>query len=140
MNDDLWVGDVGQGQWEEVDRVVAGGNYGWRCREGAHDFNTTGCAAGLIDPITEYDHTQGQSITGGYVYRGVAIPELQGFYVYGDFVQGRVWAIPATSQQGAVGQELLDTNFGISSFAEDNDGELYVIDYGGSVHRIVDVP
>ena len=119
---------------------MAGGNYGWRCREGAHDFNTTGCGAGLIDPITEYDHTQGQSITGGYVYRGVAIPELQGFYVYGDFVQGRIWAIPATSQQGAVGQELLDTTFGISSFAEDNDGELYVIDYGGSVHRIVDVP
>ena len=140
MNDDLWVGDVGQGQWEEVDRVVAGGNYGWRCREGAHDFNTTGCGAGLIDPITEYDHTQGQSITGGYVYRGVAIPELQGFYVYGDFVQGRIWTIPATSQQGAVAQELLDTNFGISSFAEDNDGELYVIDYGGSVHQLVDVP
>ena len=140
QNNDLWVGDVGQNQWEEVDRVVSGGNYGWRCREGAHDFNTTGCGAGLIDPVAEYNHSLGQSITGGYVYRGAAIPELQGSYVYGDFVQGRIWAIPATSQQGAVGQELLDTAFGISSFAEDNDGELYVIDYGGSVHRIVDVP
>ena len=139
-NDDLWVGDVGQGQWEEVDKVVAGGNFGWRCREGAHDFNTTGCGAGLIDPITEYDHTQGQSITGGYVYRGNEIPELQGFYVFGDFVSGRIWVLPATSPQGTLPQEILNTAFGISSFAEDNDGELYVIDYGGSVHRIVDAP
>ncbi len=140
LNDDLWVGDVGQNQWEEVDRVVVGANYGWRCREGAHNFNTVGCGGGLIDPITEYDHSLGQSITGGYVYRGAAIPELQGFYVFGDFVSGRIWAIPATSQQGAVGLELLDTAFGISSFAEDHDGELYVIDYAGGVHRIVDVP
>ena len=140
MNDDLWVGDVGQGQWEEVDRVVAGGNYGWRCREGAHDFNTTGCGAGLIDPITEYDHTQGQSITGGYVYGGNEIPELQGFYIFGDFVSGRIWVIPAMSPQGTLPQEILNTAFGISSFAEDNDGELYVIDYAGGVHRIVDVP
>ena len=91
-------------------------------------------------PITEYDHGQGQSITGGYVYRGSAIPELQGSYVFGDFVQGRIWAIPATSQQGAVGQELLNTAFAISSFAEDNDGELYVIDYGGTIHLLVDMP
>ena len=141
QNNDLWVGDVGQNQWEEVDRVVAGGNYGWDDREGAHCFEpATGCVTNSIDPITEYDHMQGQSITGGYVYRGSAIPELQGSYVYGDFVSGRIWAIPANSQQGAVGQELLDTTFGISSFAEDSDGELYIIDYGGAVHRIVDVP
>jgi glucose/arabinose dehydrogenase len=139
---ELWVGDVGQNQWEEVNRIMAGGNYGWRCREGMHDFNMMGmgCGGPMMDPITEYDHGQGQSITGGYVYRGAAIPELQGFYVYGDFVQGRIWAIPATSQQGAVSQELLNTVFGISSFAEDNDGELYVIDYGGGVHQLVDVP
>jgi glucose/arabinose dehydrogenase len=140
QNGELWVGDVGQNQWEEVHRIMAGNNYGWRCREGMHDFNMMGCGGGLIDPITEYDHGQGQSITGGYVYRGNAIPELQGSYVYGDFVQGRIWAIPATSQQGAVGQELLNTVFGISSFAEDIDGELYVIDYGGRVHQLVDVP
>ena len=141
QTNDLWVGDVGQNQWEEVDRVVAGGNYGWDDREGAHCFEpAAGCSMNSIDPITEYDHSLGQSITGGYVYRGAAIPELQGSYVYGDFVQGRIWAIPATSQQGAVGQELLDTAFGISSFAEDNDGELYVIDYGGGVHQFVDVP
>ena len=139
---ELWVGDVGQNQWEEVDRVTNGANYGWRCREGAHDFNLTGagCGGALTDPITEYNHSLGQSITGGYVYRGNAIPELQGFYVYADFVQGRIWAIPATSQQGTLGEEILDTVFSISSFAEDNDGELYVIDYNGAVHRIIDVP
>ena len=139
---ELWVGDVGQNQWEEVHRVMADGNYGWPCREGMHDFNMMGmgCGGPMMDPITEYDHGQGQSITGGYVYRGNAIPELRGSYVYGDFVQGRIWAIPATSQQGAVGQELLNTVFGISSFAEDHDGEMYVIDYGGGVHQLVDVP
>ena len=74
---ELWVGDVGQGQWEEVDKVTPGGNYGWRCREGAHDFNTSGvCPAGLIDPVIEYSHSVGFSITGGYVYRGSAIPKL----------------------------------------------------------------
>lgn len=137
---DLWVGDVGQGEWEEIDRVVAGANYGWRCREGAHDYNSTGCGGGLIDPITEYNHTEGQSITGGYVYRGAAITELQGSYVYGDFVRGRVWAIPASSQQGAVGKELLNTAFRIASLAEDSNGELYIVDYGGGAYQIVDAP
>ena len=141
QDNDLWVADVGQNQWEEVDRVVPGGNYGWDDREGAHCFEpAAGCLTNSFDPITEYDHSLGQSITGGYVYRGAAIPELQGFYIYGDFVQGRIWAIPATSQQGAIGQELLNTVFGISSFAEDSEGELYVIDYGGGVHQLVDVP
>ena len=138
----LWVGDVGQGAWEEIDVIEAGNNYGWRCREGAHDFNTSNCVntGPLTDPITEYDRNAGQSVTGGYVYRGNAIAELQGQYLYGDFVQGRIWSIPASSQPGTVGMELLDTNLNISSFAEDNDGELYVIDYGGGVYRFVDVP
>jgi glucose/arabinose dehydrogenase len=121
---ELWVGDVGQNQWEEINRVMADGNYGWRCREGMHNHNMMGMGCG----------------GGCYVYRGSAIPELQGFYVYGDFGSGRIWAIPATSQEGAVGQELLVTAFDISSFAEDNDGELYVIDYGGGVHQLVDAP
>lgn len=138
----LWAGDVGQSAWEEIDTIQAGNNYGWRCREGAHDFDQSNCAnAGpLTDPITEYDRNAGQSVTGGYVYRGAAIPELQGQYVYGDFVQGRIWAIPADSQPGVVGTELLDTNISIASFAEDNDGELYVVDYVGAIYRFVDVP
>jgi len=138
----LWVGDVGQGAWEEIDIIQSGNNYGWRCREGAHDYDTSNCAnAGpFTEPVAEYNHSAGQSITGGYVYRGAAIPELQGHYVYGDFVQGRIWSFPADSQPGVTGTELLDTVLGISAFAEDSDGELYVIDYAGAVYQLVDLP
>jgi hypothetical protein len=95
---ELWVGDVGQGAWEEVDRVVAGGNYGWRFREGAHCFEpASGCPTAhdgqpLIDPVAEYDHATGESITGGYVYRGTANPALVGRYVFADFISGRLFA------------------------------------------------
>ncbi len=138
----LWVGDVGQGQWEEVDRIENDGNYGWNIREGAHCRPpTTGCTtAGLTDPITEYDHNQGNSITGGFVYRGAALPELQGQYVFGDFGSGRIWAVPATSTQGTVPVEILDSNFSIVAFAEGGDGELYVLDIGGQMHQLVDAP
>ncbi|MET0535686.1 MAG: PQQ-dependent sugar dehydrogenase, partial [Steroidobacter sp.] len=94
-NDELWLADVGQGAWEEVNKVTLGGNYGWRCREGAHDFSpgTPGCSAGgLIDPVTEYDHNLGVSITGGYVYRGSQTTGLFGRYLFGDFATGRIWA------------------------------------------------
>jgi len=138
---ELWVGDVGQGAWEEVDRIQAGENYGWDEREGAHCFEpAAGCSTSSVDPITEYSHSSGQSITGGYVYRGAAIPELQGSYVYGDFVSGRIWAVPATSQQGAVGEQILTTTLSIASFAEDNDGEIYVINYAGEIYQFTDAP
>jgi glucose/arabinose dehydrogenase len=137
---DLWAGDVGQERWEEVDRVILGGNFGWRCREGTHDFNTDGCNGVYTDPVTEYDRAQGRSITGGYVYRGSAIPEMQGSYIYGDFGSGRVWAIAADSQAGVTGVEILGTLFSIASFAEDVDGEIYIVNYNGSAHRIIDAP
>jgi glucose/arabinose dehydrogenase len=138
---EIWAGDVGQGAWEEVDKIQAGENYGWDEREGAHCFEpATGCSTSSVDPITEYSRSSGQSITGGYVYRGATIPELQGSYVYGDFSSGRIWAIPATSQQGAVGEEILNTTLSIASFAEDNDGEIYVINYAGEVYQVVDAP
>jgi len=142
MSGELWVGDVGQDAIEEVDRVELSGNYGWRCREGTAAFDTTGnCPAGLSDPVTEYDHGAGQSITGGYVYRGAAIPDLRGFYVFGDFISGRIWALPATSGTGSTAGELLDTSLRISSFAEGNDGELYALNYAvGSIFQLVDVP
>ena len=80
-------------------------------------------------------------MTGGYVYRGLDIVELQGHYVYGDFGSGRIWSVPATSSQGTIGVELLDTAHNISSFAEDIDGELYLLDYGpGAIYQIVDAP
>ena len=94
----LWVGDVGQGEREEVDRVVVGGNYGWRCFEGTQSFNPDcGPNAGLaLPPVVEYDHDAGLAITGGYVYRGSALPTLRGEYVFGDFYSGRLWRVPHT--------------------------------------------
>lgn len=137
----LWVADVGQGQWEEVDQVTLGGNYGWRCREGAHDYNTAGTSncsnSTLIDPIVEYGRTLGQSITGGYVYRGTQSTNLRGRYLFGDFASGRIWAwLPENASQPRQPTELLNTGFNISSFGEGNDGELYVINYAGTLHRV----
>ena len=139
---ELWVGDVGEGQWEEVDRVELGMNYGWDDREGAHCFEpATGCSLNNVDPITEYDHSVGHSITGGYVYRGAANPNLQGYYVFGDYVSGRVWAVDATSPQGTAPTEIDSTSLNISSFAESVDGELYAVDHGGGgIYQIVDAP
>jgi len=136
---ELWVGDVGENSWEEVNRVLVSENYGWSQREGAHCFDPpAGCSTDNVDPITEYPHDVGDSVTGGYVYRGSEIPDLQGFYLFGDFGSGRIWAVPADSDQGVEPDELVDTNLSIASFAESNEGELYVIDItGGKIHRIV---
>lgn len=144
----LWIGDVGQGAWEEVDRIDASQvasdrNFGWNVREGAHCYppSTANCATTFIDPVTEYDRSLGQSITGGYVYRGSAISGLAGQYVFADFVQGRIFAVSADAQPTSVADELLDTSLQISTFAEDADGELYVINYGdGTIHQIVAGP
>ena len=146
-NGDLWLGDVGQDSWEEVNVVERGGNYGWRCREGANDFdtrNTSGCEERpLIDPVTEYDHSNGISVTGGYVYRGSQLTNLAGRYLFADFGFGRIWAWIAENAELPRQPTLLsETQFGISSFAQGNDGELYVVDYGGgadtgTLHRIV---
>ena len=142
---ELWAGDVGQGQWEEVDVVQRGGNYGWRCREGAHDYSPTtqGCdTATVIDPVTEYDHSLGTAITGGYVYRGPQDTPLKGRYLFGDSGSGRLWAwLPenATTQAPLQPTQLADTNLSIVSFGEGNDGEIYVVNYN-SLHRIVFQP
>ncbi|MFL6578775.1 MAG: PQQ-dependent sugar dehydrogenase [Povalibacter sp.] len=140
---ELWVGDVGQNKWEEVDRVVRGGNYGWRCREGAHDYDagTTGCStAPLIDPIAEYDHSQGSAITGGYVYRGTQNTAFKGKYLFGDSGSGRIWAwLPESSGASRQPTQLADTDLSILSFGQGNDGELYVVNYN-SLHHIVFEP
>ncbi len=136
----LWVGDVGQNAWEEVDRVEVGENYGWNVREGANCFSpSSGCSTAFVDPITEYDHSLGNSITGGFVYRGSAIPDLQGHYVFGDFGSGRIWAVPADSPIGTTAIEIADTGHLIASFGEGVDGELYLLDFGnaGTIHQIV---
>lgn len=139
---DLWAGDVGQNDWEEVDRIVIGGNYGWRDREGAHCNPTLhpggGCStAGVLDPQTEYGHSVGSSITGGYVYRGTAIPALVGSYLFADFVTGRIFRL---TPGGTDYEDMPGSGLNISSFGEAADGELYALDYGGGIYRIVAAP
>jgi uncharacterized repeat protein (TIGR03806 family) len=129
----LWLADVGQGAYEEINKIELGGNYGWSCREGANDFNSAACSTGLIDPVSEYPHSQGNnSITGGYVYRGLAIPDLIGRYVFSDYGSGRFWALRSNGQGGYTNEELIDTNFGPTSFGADQDGELYFTDINNS--------
>jgi uncharacterized repeat protein (TIGR03806 family) len=136
----LWLADVGQNAWEEVDLVTLGGNYGWRCNEGAHDFSPNACGNEQpppTDPVAEYDRSRGVSITGGYVYRGSAISSLQGRYVFGDFATGNIWHIARnTTPTLQVTTPAIASGLSISSFGQGNDGELYVVDYGGGLYRI----
>jgi glucose/arabinose dehydrogenase len=142
---DLWIGDVGQNSWEEIDHGVDSGhgpgkgvNWGWRVLEGTHCYpsgnscNTSGKAM----PVIEYAHSGGRcSVTGGYVYRGAAIPSIQGDYLYGDFCSGEIWGLdnPYTSPTPVL---LLDTSLLVSSFGEDRNGELYVTDLNGRLYRV----
>jgi glucose/arabinose dehydrogenase len=138
----LWVADVGQKKWEEVDLVTRGGNYGWRVMEGAHCYNpAVACpTAGLALPVMEYGHEEGRcSIIGGYVYRGRAIPALRGMYVSGDFCSGEVFTFKKSDAGGGGTSPtvLLKTGFRISSFGQDEEGELYVVDLGGGIYRLI---
>jgi glucose/arabinose dehydrogenase len=138
---DLWCGDVGQNTWEEVDRIVRGGNYGWNHREGFHVFEERAAAApepdGLIPPVVEYGRDQGGSVTGGYVYRGGELPELTGRYVYGDFISGRVWAVREDRENGRHEvAELCRAPAALASFGELPDGELLVLCYDGVIYRL----
>ena len=137
---DLYIADVGQNRFEEVNLQPAGSaggeNHGWNVMEGAECFQPrTGCdAEGLVMPILTYPHggRWGSSISGGYLYRGSAVPELRGAYVFGDFVSGRVWRADRTGGTWEV-TLLHETGFNVSTFGEDHGGELYVADYGGGV-------
>lgn len=133
-NGALWLADVGQGAREEVNLIERGGNYGWRCREGTLDTSNAGdCSGGgLIDPVTEYDRSQGNSITGGQVYRGSGIPELQGLYIFSDYGSGRIWAAQPDGQGGYENDQLIDSNFNPTAFATGPDGELYFVNINGS--------
>lgn len=140
--DDLWLGDVGQGAWEEINLIVSGGNYGWNIEEGAHCFSPpTGCDdTGLVDPIYEYGRTEGRSVTGGYVYRGTAMPEYYGHYIFSDWGSGSIWGFDAASTLPEA-TLLNDTDMRFVSFAQDQDLELYVVDIaGGGIYRLVQTP
>jgi glucose/arabinose dehydrogenase len=131
----LWVGDVGQDKWEEVDRIVPGGNYGWNIMEGLECFLSPGCdTSGLQMPRAVYGREAGCSVTGGYVYRGASMPELNGWYVYGDYCTGRIWAANIADDSPPV--LLADTGLPIASFGELPDGELAAITFALAIYRL----
>jgi quinoprotein glucose dehydrogenase len=148
---DLWVGDVGQDLWEEVDLVTKGGDYGWSVREGAHHFKPGPPGAQYIDPVMEYthkpslqakaifpDHSIGLCVIGGYVYRGQKYPALDGVYIYGDDSLGTIWGFRYDRDARKVTAHgiLLQQPGNITSFAEDQDGELYALMINGHIYSI----
>ena len=135
---ELWVGDVGQNKYEEIDIIKKGGNYGWNTMEGFHCFNSSNCnTEGLELPVWEYDRSRGDiSITGGYVYRGSAIQQLKGLYIYADYVSGRIWSLDMTNSNSPVNTELFDTDFPISSFGVDENQELYLCGFDDKIYKL----
>ncbi|WP_337173824.1 PQQ-dependent sugar dehydrogenase [Paludisphaera sp.] len=150
---DLWAGDVGQNLWEYVHKIDNGGNYGWSIREGFHPFQPQrrqrpDPAGPIIPPYAEYPHKPtadrpdaGLSITGGCLYRGSAIPELQGWYVYGDYDSGRIWGLKPEGGKAAASGEILKLDparkLNITSFDETPDGELLILAFDGRIHQLV---
>ena len=137
-NGDLWAGDVGQNKWEEIDLVVKGGNYGWNKREGAHPFGRQRRGSrpkqvvddSMIDPVVEYGHREGLSVTGGNVYRGTEYPQLEGVYLYADYAFGTVWGLRRDGDD-IIGPVVVLKKPGslISSFGEANDGTIYAVTF-----------
>ena len=138
---DLWAADVGQNALEEVDLIRPGLNYGWNRMEGDECFSRSRSSCdtrGFEPPITVYGRDDGCSITGGHVYRGSRLPSLYGAYVYGDFCSGKIWALRYDGSRVTESIELSDTRLSISSFAEDTDGELYILDLEGEIYRFAE--
>jgi glucose/arabinose dehydrogenase len=150
-NGTLWVGDVGQDLWEEVDIVTNGGNYGWSVREGAHHFKPGPVGAQYVDPVMEYthranlqsegmfpDHPTGNCVIGGYVYRGKQFPALNGIYIYADFSPATLYGLryDYDTQKVTVHGKFLRNPDSIGSFAEDADGELYTLMMSGKIYQI----
>ncbi len=137
---DLYIADVGQNNFEEVNfqsaSSVGGENYGWNQMEGMHCF-TAGCIPDqFILPVAEYTHADGCSITGGYVYRGSFNPDLHGIYLYGDYCSGNIWTLFKTEQGEWKSSIWMRTSLSISSFGEDEAGEIYIIDHGGGIYLL----
>ncbi|RJP47357.1 MAG: glucose dehydrogenase [Anaerolineaceae bacterium] len=143
LTGDLWIGDVGQGAWEEIDFLPAGTpggiNFGWNRFEGMHDYSAGDIPADYRPPLFEYSHDQGCSVTGGYVYRG-SMPEWQGVYFYGDFCSGKVWgALPriiSADAEESISTVLFETGAQITTFGVDEAGEIYLADRNGNILRL----
>ena len=139
----LYIGDVGQDTYEEVDYLPPGYtgppiNFGWSCREGLHPY--TGCSAPagdpFIDPVWEYNHSQGCAIIGGVVYRGKTLPGLDGVYLFGDYCSGNIWALTNTNGQSWKADLFSQTQFSISAFGVDEAGDVFVADQKGSIYQL----
>ncbi len=136
----LWGGNVGQDLWEMIFILKSGGNYGWSVTEGSYPFRPERKRGPtpIIPPIIEYNHTEGRSVTGGFVYHGKRLNKLAGAYIYGDYDTGRVWALRYDGQKVTRNEELVDTSIRLVGFGETRDGELYLVDHmGGGLHRLV---
>jgi glucose/arabinose dehydrogenase len=140
----LWAADVGQGLWEEIDIITRGGNYGWDIREGFHPFQGGRSEDPLLDPVHEYNHHAGLSITGGYVYRGSRLKRLIGAYIYGDYATARIWALRVAEDGTVTDKEILireegDPSINVGSFSEGPDGELYMLGFDGRIYILEEV-
>ena len=137
----LWAADVGQDFWEEINVIEPGKNYGWNLREAQHKFGLVGSEArsDLVDPIFEYDHEVGKSITGGLVYRGTEVPDLQGYYLYADYVSGKVWGLKydLDSRRVTANRHIAGDNVPVITFGDDAAGEVYFSDAFGRIFRFV---
>jgi putative heme-binding domain-containing protein len=141
-DDSLWVGDVGWELWEMIYRVEKGGNYGWSLREGrqpVHSERQRGPTP-ILPPTVEHDHTEARSITGGYFSQTDRLPELRGAYIYGDYVTGKIWGVRWDNGAVTKKEELVDTTIAIVSFGLDQSGDVLIVDYGGTLHRLVENP
>lgn len=136
---DIWAGDVGQKSMEEIDIIKNGLNYGWNIMEGNQCYPAgSDCSTdGLELPVFAYDHNNGdRSITGGYVYHGNDIPGLTGYYIYADFISGRIWALNTSDLETPNNTEIYNADFNISSFGTDANNELYMTGFDGNIYRI----
>lgn len=143
LTGDMYIGDVGQNLWEEIDFLPAenpgGANFGWNYFEGSHSYlPAPATEISMISPLFEYEHEYGCSVTGGYVYRGSLLEDFYGVYLFGDYCSGNVWGLIKTPD-GQVLSNLLFTNVGrITSFGEDESGEIYLVDHAGFIYTLKD--
>jgi len=138
----FYIGDVGQNAWEEVDfwpvMAPSGANFGWNFREGTHEIEgVPPVDLQLVEPVAEYEHDQGCSVTGGVVYRGKALPEWDGVYVYGDYCSGKIWGLLPTASGAWQNKLLFETGFKITAFGQDEAGEVYLVDYSGDLYQLI---